>query len=250
MNLLNLLILALIICFCPFSATADLITLTDTAGNSVEAQLVEVTPEEVKLSTNGRFMTVKMEQLAAESQAAAKEQAMRQGVFRSFPPVDIQVLVGTKRRQVPGSTYMKTMTISPSMKIKGSRMDQIPEADTTMIIVTMDTREKYAGSRGNALLAYKVFQQNIPAALSGAEREFDYPSFTLSYDADRDYTNIGGQRYKYYIFGMVDPSTGGIVHFETNHVQLAQHLERHPEERMSFLELKEGALVPAEFELE
>ncbi len=224
------------------------ITLTDTAGNEVECELVEVTPEEVKLRRGRQVITVKMEQLAPESQELARNEAMRKGIFQAFPEFVAEVIIGRKRRAMTGSTYMKTMDITSSLKLSPrSRMDTLPAARAHLVIVTFDTAAKYVG-REEVLMAYKVFEKEIPPSEDGASRKFDFPSFHLAYDADRDYTNIGGQRYRYYIFGLVDPETGMLVDFQTTYPRLKQHLERYPEERMNFLTMAEGTQFPASYE--
>ena len=164
-----------------------------------------------------------------------------------FPPLNVQVMVATKQRNVATSDYEKTMTIEPKMTIEGrSHMGAIPALDATLVIVTMDTRAKYKA--GND--AFKVHAaQTVPLAEAkdGTKRPVDFESSTVTYDTARDSSNMGGAVYKYFVSGVVDPTSKEIVDFQTNNASLATFCKTHPEKRAELLGLKKGAKFPAEF---
>ena len=162
----------------------------------------------------------------------------------NFPALNVQPTVGTQQRPEKGSFYRKTMTISPRLTIEGgSRMVPIPAAEAIMIIVTMDTQAKY---RDNNEI-YKVLATEaipIPAAQTGDRRSFTFMESTVTYDAYRDNSNVGGETYKYYVFGLRDPASKAIIEFKSNNPPLMAAVKAHPEKRAELLGLAKGAKFP------
>jgi hypothetical protein len=163
-----------------------------------------------------------------------------------FPSVRVQVTVGTQQRRL-GDSYRKSMEINPKVVIEGAaRLQAIPAAEATMLVITMDTAAKYRGG----VESYKIHTAQtlpIPAATSGERRTFTFESSTVTYDSYRDSTNIGGQVYKYFIFGLRDAATKEIVDFETNNAGLAALCKTDPAKREEFLALKAGGKLPPSF---
>ena len=164
-----------------------------------------------------------------------------------FPPIKVQVMVATKQRNNPNSDYKKDMTIEPKMSIEGlSRMTPIPALDSTLIVVTMDTRAKYKGGAES----YQVHTaQTVPLAEAkdGTRRPVEFESSTVTYDTARDSSNLGGFIYKYFVSGVQDAASKEIVDFQTNNATLATFCKTHPEKRAELLGLKKGAKFPADF---
>lgn len=163
------------------------------------------------------------------------------------PPLNVQVAVGTQQRAVKGSFYRKTMTISPKVTIDGtSRMAPIPALEATMVIITMDTRAKYAqNDESYRVLTTETIQ--VPAALNGDRRALAFAESSVTYDSYRDNSNVGGEVYKYYVFGLFDPQTKAMVDFKTNNPQLLTFSKANPEKREEFLRHQKGASFPATF---
>ena len=115
-----------------------------------------------------------------------------------------------------------------------------------MIVITMDTAAKYRGG----IESYKVHTAQtlpIPAATNGEKRNFTFDSSTVTYDSWRDATNVGGQVYKYFIFGLRDAETKAIVDFQTNNSGLAALCKTDPAKREEFLTLTVGSKLPPSF---
>ncbi|MEO7859462.1 MAG: hypothetical protein ABIU05_03300 [Nitrospirales bacterium] len=139
------------------------------------------------------------------------------------------------------------MTVSPKMTIEGaSRLVAIPAAEATMVIVTMNTRAKYTENR-EAYLVHGTETMPIPEAPTGARRDFAFEEYTLTFDAYRDSSNVGGEVYKYFVFGLRDPATRELIDFKTNYPSLAAFCKAHPEKREEFLGLGKGKSFPATF---
>lgn len=179
--------------------------------------------------------------------ACALAQSQTVPATGKFPALNIQVTVGTAQRNEKNSFYRKTMTISPKATVEGSsRMLPIPAAEATVLIITMDTRAKY--TKGEE--SYKVYAKQtlpVPAVQTGEKRTFTYDESTMTFDAYRDSTNVGGDVYKYYVFGLVDPATKTVVDFRTNNAQLQTYIKAHPEKREELLGLAKNARFPADF---
>ena len=175
--------------------------------------------------------------------------AIAQGPFVAangkFPALNVQATVGTKQRAKDGSFYQKSMSVSPKMTIEGvSRLSAIPAAEATFVIVTMNTRAKYAENKE----AYHVHGRKtlpIPAATTGDKREFEFKDYSLTFDSYRDNSNIGGEVYKYFVFGLRDPETKELIDFRTNYPSLAAFCKAHPEKRDEFLGMAKGKAFPA-----
>jgi len=162
----------------------------------------------------------------------------------NYPALNIQVTVGTQERAQPGSFYRKTMNILPKVTIDGpGRMTSIPAAEATMLIVTMNTRAKFKENR-DILKVYSAETLPIPEAKTGDRRQFSFAESTATFDGYRDSSNVGGELYKYYIFGLRDPGTKEIIDFKTNDPALLAFCKEHPEKRDDFLNLAKGAKFP------
>ncbi len=216
------------------------IEITDTRGNTAKVHVFEVTDQEANLLVNQQRRTLALDELTKESRERLIKFAREHGKFKLFPKLRIEVNVATQRRRVGSSSYMKTQTMKPSAVITGaSSMEPIPEATATMVLITQETEAKYvARAEDLEVLANETI--DIPEALDGQRRKFDFQENTQYYDSDRDHTNIGGKVYKYYIFGLRDKKTGSLVDFQTNDPELKKYIENNPGDKEKFLKMKVG----------
>lgn len=163
-----------------------------------------------------------------------------------LPSLKVQPKVATKRDQQAQSSYMQTMTISPEVVIEGASTQPLPALEATMLIVTMDTRAKYTQRRER----YDVHAREtvtIPAVDKGIQRTIEFKDSRTSFDAWRDKTNVGGAVYKYFVFGLRDPASKMILHFETNNPQLDRLVKLKPEKREEILKMPAGSEFPKDF---
>lgn len=163
-----------------------------------------------------------------------------------LPSLKVQPKVATKRDQQANSSYMQTMTISPEVVIEGASTQPLPALEATMLIVTMDTGAKYT----QRLEKYDVHATEtitIPAVDKGARRTIEFKDSRTSFDAWRDKTNVGGAVYKYFVFGLRDPASKMILHFETNNPQLDRMVKLKPEKREEILKMPKGSEFPKDF---
>ncbi|WP_138086376.1 hypothetical protein [Phragmitibacter flavus] len=175
----------------------------------------------------------------------ANAQNLPADLASKYPGLRVTVKIGTKRDQVEDSFYRKTMTITPSVGIEGSSTRPMPAASMTMLVITMDTEEKYRHRRE----AYVVWSKEtvaVPAVEVGTRRDFAFKSSQVTFDAYRDASNVGGMVYKYYVFGLRDEATNELIYFETNHSKLAALVRRSPEKREEFLKLAAKGEFPAD----
>jgi hypothetical protein len=227
-------------------ASAD-VTLTDLNGRQAKVEVIEATPATITFTIAGRKGTMPLDQLSADSRAAAIEYAKSKNVYRSFPSFSMQVKIGYKRRNDDATWYIKKIWITPSFSIEGtSKLTGLPAAEACMILVTRDTREKYV-NHVDKLTVAAAQTIPIPAAGSGDRREFSFQTLALSLDTAQDSSNVGGDEYKYYVFGLRDPETHQLIAFETDCAQLATNVTKAPEMREKMLALHPGdAFSPAE----
>lgn len=181
------------------------------------------------------------------SAASSFGQLMNTPAAGKFPALRIQALVGTQQRLAENSFYQKTMQVKPKVIVEGtSRMTPIPPGELTMLVITMDTHAKYTQHKE----VCKVCSSEtlpLPEAPNGERREFNFADSSLIFDAWRDTSNVGGEVYKWFLFGLRDPETKTLVAFETNNQQLDNFCKAHPEKRQEFLSLAKGAPFPTDF---
>jgi hypothetical protein len=174
--------------------------------------------------------------LAIPFTAAYSQTVVPPALKDKFPQLRVTPKVPTKRDEQRGTGYMEQMTISPNVTVESSPTAKVADATATMIIITMDTKEKYV-SRREVFNVHAAETISIPAVDRGGKREFEFKPTKVRYDAYRDATNIGGAIYKWYIFGLRDAATKQILHFETNNTQLTKHVAANPGDRDRFLSL-------------
>lgn len=228
------------------TAFAD-ITLTDVNGRQAKVEVVEATPSTITFTIAGRKGTMPIEQLATASRTAAIDYAKANNVYRSFPPFSMQVKIGYKRRNDDDTWYKKKVWVTPSFSIEGtSKLSGLPGAEASIILISRDTREKYVNHVDKFTVA-AAQTIPIPATGSGDRREFTFQTLALSLDTAQDSSNVGGEEYKYYIFGLRDAETHQLIAFETDCAQLAANVTKAPEMREKMLALHLGdAFSPVE----
>jgi hypothetical protein len=239
--------LLLLVAVATLHSAAHPITLTSIHGNSAEVDVVGVDASEVTFLRNGQRLTMKLSELTDASRTTLIEEAKAKKIYTSCPPLRVQVKIGTKNIRDEYVTYRIHQTINPQVVIGGTTfMESIPALEATMVVITMDTREKYVKNREK----YSVYSSEtikIEPAANGNAREFDFAPGKVTYDAWRDETNVGGSAYKYYVFGLRDPATNELVNFQTNNPGLQRQAATKPELREQMLKLARGAEFPADF---
>jgi hypothetical protein len=242
--------LAILVAISLFVCSAALaeITIESKQGQQITVEVLSVGPKEAMVVMNTRRMKVLLDQLTDDSKARLIEYAKSKEAVVPFPRLKVEVQVARKRRLAPNSSYKKVLTISPSIAVTGvSKLEPIPAAEATMVIIGMDTREKYA--RGKEKFVVQLNETKpVPAAENGNRRGFSFEELSSTYDADFDDTNLGGIVYKFYVFALRDPASKHIIDFQTTDPQLQAFVARFPEKRNEILGLQKGAAYPAKFE--
>jgi hypothetical protein len=223
------------------AADAEPLALTDRFGHTVRVEVAAVTSDTLEYLDNGRRGQVPLADLAEESRKAALDFARAHQLLQTFPPVQVQVVVGFKRVQSNDVWYQKNMTLQPSFTMEGARRTApLPAARASVVIITQNTREKYAKGT-EKLTVYSTETMDIAAAKDGERRALSFAPVKMHFDAWRDSSNVGGEEYKYYIFGLRDAATGQLIHFRTNSPQIEGYAAQHPDSRDALLALKKDA---------
>lgn len=229
-----------------WSAAAE-ISLTDLQGRKASVEILEATPDKLSILMQGRKASVALASLTAESRTAALEYAKSKGVYRTCPPLVVQVKVARQQRNSENAWYKKDVRITPSVIVDGvNKLTGIPPLEACILIVTQDTRQKYA-KRKEKLRVHLVDKITIPAAPTGSRREFDFRALELTMDSARDASNLGGDEYKYFVFGLREVGSGQLVDFQTNCPSLQTYVAAHPEARDTVLSARVDAAFSEDF---
>lgn len=223
------------------AAHAEPLALTDRFGHTVRVEVSAVTPDTLEYLDSGRRGQIPLADLTDESRKSALDFARAHQLLQIFPPVQIQVVVGFKRVQSTDVWYEKKMTLQSGFTMEGNRrMAPLPATRASIVIITQNTREKYANGN-EKLTIYSTETLDVPAAKNGERRSISFAPVKMRFDAWRDDSNVGGEEYKYYIFGLRDSTTGQIIHFKTNSPQIEAYATQHPDSREALLALKKDS---------
>ncbi len=223
------------------------ITLSDKSGRKATLEVTEVTCEAVDFTIAGRKGSIKIRELSDVSREEVITYAKAKNIYRAFPELVVQVKVVNQRRNDADTWYRRNVKLVSSMVIEGlAKLLPIPGAEATIVLITQDTRAKYV-KHIEKLKVYATDTVSVPAAPSGDRREFFFKIVELSHDAARDPTNVGGDEYKYYIFGLRDAETKQLIDFQTNSPALERLAAEHPEVRDRLLGSREKADFPPDF---
>ena len=222
-------------------------SVTTKQGQTVTVEVLSVAGSLATISRNNVKSTLKLDQLTDASRDEVIAAAKTKNTYSALPPLVAQVVVGTRKKNNEKVSYKKDMTIDPQIKLSGtSALDPIPVIEATMIIITQDTKAKFVDKR-DRFVVHTRETKLIEAANDGRTREIEFEPSTVSFDAWRDASNVGGFTYKYYLFALRDPDTKKLIDFQTNHPQLPAYLTAHPEKKDELLQLGKGKEFPKEF---
>lgn len=182
--------------------------------------------------------------LLAQTPQPTKEEQL--AIAKKYPSLRVQASVGTRTKPVPGSSYMKTMTISPAVVIESAQTQPMAAASITCLLITMNTRDKYVRSEQTCKIATSE-TIGVPAVIKGSRRKFEFAPLQTRFDSDRDKSNLGGEVYKYFLLAVLSDDQK-FLYLETSCPGLDKHLQEHPEERVKFLGLQPGASFSSNFQ--
>jgi hypothetical protein len=186
--------------------------------------------------------------LFAQTPPAAKVETKEEllATAKKYPGLHVQASVGIRSKAVPGSSYMKTMTISPAVVIESAQTQPMAAASITCLLITMDTGDKYRRGEQTCKIA-TTETIGVPAVLKGSRRKFEFAPLQTRFDSDRDKSNVGGDVYKYFLLAVVSDDQK-FLYLETSCPGLDKYLETHPEERVKYLGLKPGVTFSSNFQ--
>ena len=223
------------------------ITLTDVKQQKAAVEILSASPSEISFVVRGQKGVIPTSQLTEESRIAALDYAKAKGVYRAFPPFTVQVKIAYQRRNSDAAWYKKNVKLNSSIVIAGEKkMAGLPAAEATLLIITHDTKAKYVDhvEKMKVMAAETI---SVPEAAAGDRREFTFQPVSLTFDTARDSTNVGGDEYKYFIFGLRDPATKQLVDFQSNAPKVMSHVAKHPEARDALLAATKGSAFKEDF---
>jgi hypothetical protein len=227
---------------------AEPFKLVDDRGRSIDVEVESVNATEVKFARDGKPSGLLLARLDPGNREALLAMAKEKKIFNRYPPLDVQVTVRDSDRRQEDSSFMRHLWLTPTMTLEpGDRLLPVPELEATIQVICAETQALYVERR-------KLYQVRVrdklavPAAANGERRNFEFKTFELEFDEDRNRSNVGGWIYRYWICTLRDPASGMVVLVKTNYDALQKHLEQFPGERDRYIALGVGGEMPAKFE--
>lgn len=222
-------------------------TLVDGQGRSIEVEVEKVTLKEVTFERNGRKTGLLLSRLEPGNQEKLVQMAKKKAIYHRYPKLIPQVAVRDKDARKSGSSYMRSLWLTPQLTLDSDeRLEPIAPLKATIQVICADTEALYARRKKEYAIRVKDTLE-IPAAKNGDRRSFDFKTFKLEFDEDRDSSNTGGWIYRYWILTLRDPESNAVVQWKTNFGALEKHIEEWPEERDKYLNKGIGK-IPSKFE--
>ena len=206
-------VLSLLLSFAltPFLSAGPIITIKSKEGKSLTAELLAVKEDSarLKMPSNNKEYTLAFTKLDDSSVELIKSKADALPIV--YPPLDVDVVIGKRRKKVDGSYYMVTMDITSSLKIKNTSVsDDCPETKGRLIFFGEDQKTK---GRYN-VLATRDFKISPEA---GKTTELVLAGFPTKYDSDNQGEgNVGGFKYEAYLFMLWDKNNNIVMHKSTS----------------------------------
>ncbi len=214
---------------------AGSIEVKDLKGRAMTVEVLAFTESsknvKIKRVPDGAIFTVKADIFDAESQKRIVEAAPK-----ARANLLIKVPVGRRRKNVPGSSYMETQTITAKVQVENDSRDvDMTGGKGTIFLIAQQTK-RFADRAENygKVLAKETFDISVAA---GQEFEYECDPVVTEYDSDRDSTNIGGWEYYGWLL-VIQDSDGDVQYTETNIGNLKKETEDDPSVGENYLSLR------------
>lgn len=174
-------------------AESDVFTVKDQKGRSMIITLVSKKGDKFvirRVKDNTEF-TISASSLDEDSQKVLLEEAKNIPV--SYPKLELDVVIGKRRKPDRGSYYLKVMEVSSKVTITNKELGTVcPSCDCALVLFGQDQRDD------------EVFQvlanQKFTLIPTGEGAVFNIKPFETSYDSDnKGYGNFGGFKYVGYL---------------------------------------------------
>lgn len=190
----------------------------------------------MKRTSDGMVLNVQLNIFDAESQKQIIKVAPK-----AKADLEAKVSIGRRRKDVPGSSYMKTQTITAKVMLENNSRDiDFSKGTATLLMVGRQTK-RYANDSSDygQILAKQSFQVNL---VPSQEAKYEAKPIVTKYDSDRDSSNVGGWEYYGWVL-VIQDETKTIHTIETNIGNLKTDVEKNPRIGANFLKLNKGQTV-------
>jgi len=180
------------------SCMAEVITIEDSKGRSMMVDLLAGNDQSVKIKRlkDGKVFSMPFSSLSAKSQKEIKKKLKT--LKPEYPPLEVDVVMGKRRKKENDSYYMKAMTITAKVTVTNKdRKMPCPPCHGNIIFV--GESQKYKDRF--LILSSQTFEL-VP---TDRGTEFVSESFVTTYDSDNKGSgNIGGYKYEGYLLVVSD----------------------------------------------
>ncbi len=195
---------AVILAWSALAATAfcaDSISVTDLKGRSIAIELVALINNSVTFRRQGdpKEFTLPVANFDQASQESIRKQAAQLPAV--MPKIQPEVIIGKRRQDAVGSSYMVKQEITATIKLTNSSTTaSLPAVTGKIVFIGQNTRTPGLFS----VLSSQSFEATIKP---GGTFIKEADAFSTSYDGDNKGSgNVGGYQYFGYFFALIDAS--------------------------------------------
>lgn len=222
---------SLIVLLAPSLWSGPKMTITDKEGRSLEAELLAVRDDSIRFKSlaNSKEYTLPFSKLSAETIKAAKNRADEIPIL--YPELDISVVIGKKQKRLGNSSYMKSMDVKTTVKVKNT--DNNAPCPPTKGHVLF-----FGQNQATPDVFTVLTTRNFEFSLNGGEtKELPLQGFRTEFDSDnKGYNNVGGYKYVSYLLVLTDHK-GHIIDHKTTSSKVSKNIENTPDALQRYLRL-------------
>ena len=193
----------------------------------------------VKRVKDGKTFLISPDTLSDKSAKILKEKAKE--LKEAIPPLEIDVVIGKRRKQYDESYYMKAMNITSKIKVTNkSNKIECPPCQGNIVFIGQDQRRTSL----YCVLSNQYFK--ITPTTRGAS--YETKPFTVVYDSDNKGSgNIGGYKYVGYLVVLRDKDDK-VIATKTTYSMIKKALENKVNAAENLIKYKKETLIDKNLE--
>ena len=200
------------------SLEAEPIVLEDLQGRTMEVTVLRQDGETIVIERvdNGKVYAISPDSLNENSKISLLN--VVKNLKPIYPPIEADVVIGTRRKEHNGSSYMKRMEVTAKVTLKNKKVNvDCPPCKGELILIG----QSQSSAEDFQVLSSQTFQ--VTPSREGAV--FLAKPFSTIYDSDnKGYGNIGGFKYEGYLL-IVRDLEGKVLFTKTVYAKIKKAMQ-------------------------